>query len=74
MHWNDLIKLKPDGIEDSIQSSAIKLALYGNGSDYYSNELKEEDLVVEFKETVGGNLNFGWKLKQSYGITVRPYG
>lgn len=71
MSWNDLIALKPEGIEESVQSSAISLALFGKGTSLLESELKEEDLVVEFSETSSGNLNFVWKLKQSFGITVK---
>lgn len=67
--WNDLIQMKPEGIEDSIQYSAISLALLGTLST--SDELKEEDLVVEIGEMGStGNLNVSWKLKQMLGITV----
>ena len=73
VYWNDLIKLKPDGIEESIQSSAISMAIFGTTNS--NDELKGEDLVVEVVETgSGGNLTFSWKLKQSYGITVGKKG
>lgn len=68
--WNDLIQMKPEGIEDSIQSSAISIALLGASSST-TDELKEEDLVVEIGEMGStGNLNVSWKLKQMLGITV----
>lgn len=60
--------MKPEGIEDSIQSSAISLALLGIPSD----NLKETDLVLEITEMGSTeNLNITWKLKQILGITVR---
>lgn len=74
-----MINLKPDGIEESIQSASISLALFGefginnSGNSGNSNdilELKEDDLVVEVQETGSGNLNISWKLKQVLGITV----
>ena len=59
--------MKPEGIEDSLQSSAISLALLG----IPTTELKEEDLIVEITEMGStGNLNISWKLKQMLGITV----
>lgn len=61
--------MKPDGIEASVQSSAISLALLG--IPVATDDLKEEDLVVEIVETGStGNLNLCWKLKQMLGITV----
>ena len=67
--WNDLILLKPDGIEESIQSASISLALFGS-KPVDQSELKEDDLMVDFTETSSGNLNITWKLKQILGITV----
>lgn len=83
--WNDLIKIKPDGIEESIQSASISLALFGefninnfgnsenSGNSDDIPELKEDDLIVEVQETGSGNLNISWKLKQILGITVLKY-
>lgn len=68
--WNDLVLLKPDGIEESIQSASILLALFGS-KPADNSELKEEDLVVELNETSNGNLSISWKLKQILGITVK---
>lgn len=65
--WNELIKSKTEGIEDSINASAISLGLLGSDQ---GSELKKEDLVVDFVESNGGDLNISWKLKQSFGITV----
>lgn len=65
--WNDLISLKPEGIDESIQSCAVSFALFGKIT---GSELKESDLAVEFVETGSGNLNITWKLKQMLGITV----
>jgi len=60
--------MKPEGIEDSIQSSAISLAILG----LPVTDLKDEDLIVEIVEMgPNGNLNISWKLKQMLGITVR---
>ena len=60
--------MKPEGIEDSIQSSAISVALLG----LPTSDLKEEDLIVEIVEMGStGNLNVNWKLRQIMGITVR---
>ena len=67
--WNDLINLKPEGIEDSVQSDSISLALFGF-IDSPKSELKEDDLVIEIIETSSGNLNITWRLKQILGITV----
>lgn len=70
VYWNDLINLKPEGIDESIQSSAISFAFYGSLTTENQNELKADDLVVEIGETSSGNLNISWKLKQILGITV----
>lgn len=62
--------MKPEGIEDSIQSSAISLAFLGIPG---VGDLKEEDLILEIVEMGStGNLNLCWKLKQMLGITVTP--
>lgn len=70
MLWDDLISLKPEGIDESIQSASITIALFGKRSENEQAELKEDDLVVEMSETAGGHLNISWKLKQILGITV----
>jgi hypothetical protein len=62
-----LVSLKPDGVEETIQSASISLALFGTTDQ---SELKEDDLVVEVNETGSGNLNICWKIKQILGITV----
>jgi hypothetical protein len=64
-----LVSLKPDGVEETIQSASISLALFGT-TDQSESELKEDDLVVEVNETGSGNLNICWKIKQILGITV----
>ena len=42
--WNDLIQMKPEGIEDSINPLPFLLLLLGASSST-TDELKEEDLV-----------------------------
>ena len=73
MTWNDLIKLKPDGIEDSLQNSLTRCALYGDSREkFLGDEMvsKDDEILLEVKENSTENLNVSWKLKQSLGITV----
>lgn len=68
VYLKDLIELKPEGIDESIQLSAISLTFFGKIAG--ESELKEEDLLVEFVESKSENLNINWKLKSDFGITV----
>ena len=72
MSLDDLIGLRPEGIDESIQTASISIAIFGKKPANEQSELKEDDLVVEMKETANGNLNISWKLKQILGITVNP--